>query len=260
MFLGRDRKYHPNGGGVAHSDITFERLRSCFRVGRGGDRTFTTQSEKKVCFLPPRFPLPRKLRKTPLSRSNLSELESPAGSESSADIDLWVDRYGDALFRYAIAKTGDRTTAEDLLQDTFVAAVSGRKQFRNQSTVSTWLFAILKRKIADHYRKIARHPNESGTSEQASQPSERSFNARDWAGDPAKICEDREFWMTFDSCVKKLPKNLAEVFILREIYQQSPKEIRERLGISATNLSMRLHRCRLAIRDCLNKNWFQQDS
>ncbi|MBB3207215.1 RNA polymerase sigma-70 factor (ECF subfamily) [Rhodopirellula rubra] len=172
-------------------------------------------------------------------------------------VESWVDRYGDALFRYAIAKTGEQSLAEDLVQETFVAAVTGQKQFRNESTVSTWLFAILRRKIADHFRTTSRQESRQ---EQQEKNALNAATERSWKDDPATICEDKEFRATLDACVEKLPNRLAEVFILREVNHQTPKEICEILGLSATNLSMRLHRCRLAIRDCLNVNWFGEES
>lgn len=182
----------------------------------------------------------------------------------TSDVVDWVDRYGDDLFRFALAKTGDRSLAEDLVQDTFLSVVKSNKSFRRESSVSTWLFAILKHKVIDHYRRNGRRtriassqPLDDSGLENPPPPSTAGVPSRHWGGDPAKICESREFWGAFDTCVEKLPNKLAEVFILREINQRSPQEIRELLGISATNLSMRLHRCRLAMRDCLSKNWFQ---
>ena len=181
----------------------------------------------------------------------------PIADEISARTESWVERFGDSMFRFAIAKVSDAALAEDLVQDTFIAAITGNKQFRNESTVSTWLFAILKRKIAEHYRVRRRsdafiQSQFETIHESGSKPS----SWRAWYDDPAVICENTEFRKVFDICVEKLPNKMAEVFILREINRQSPKEICELLRISPTNLSMRLHRCRVAIRDCLNAQWF----
>ncbi|MGB7327796.1 MAG: sigma-70 family RNA polymerase sigma factor [Rubripirellula sp.] len=222
----------------------------------------------------------------PLPKTAASaEKEKTVGQ--TIDLDQQVDRFGDALFRFAVAKTGDHAVAEDLVQDTFVAAVAAQHGFRGQASVSTWLFAILKRKIADHHRRISRQPfhgsldtdelplsQVSGFDNPGFQGPGDGFpgqarqagragpgNRRNhWADDPARICQDKEFWAAVDSCVDKLPHKLAEAFILREINQQSPKEVRELLGISATNLSMRLYRCRMAVKDCLNKHWFEKDT
>lgn len=171
-------------------------------------------------------------------------------------VDAWVDRYGDALYRFAYLRLREESLAEDLVQETFLAAISGKREFRNQATVSTWLFAILKRKVADHFRRLQRTADRSQESADCGGVDTASNR---WGDDPAALYEDREFLQTFDNCVEKLPNKLSEVFILRELNQHSPKEIREMLGLTATNLSMRLHRSRLAMRDCLNQNWFHED-
>lgn len=156
-----------------------------------------------------------------------------------------------------MAKVGDAAASEDLVQETFIAAVKGQSEFRNESTVSTWLFAILRRKIVDHFRSRGRQDAFlSKQQDEAARAEDHLSSKRDWKEDPAVICENTEFRGVLDACVEKLPNKLAEVFILREVNHQTPKEICEVLGISATNLSMRMHRSRLAIRDCLNANWF----
>ena len=193
----------------------------------------------------------------PLATTESARITSDSVRETppeGGDLEQWVDRFGDPLFRFALAKTGNHTTAEDLVQETFVAAIGGKQAFRNDATVSTWLFAILKRKVADHFRRAGRQ-NEKHCEESA----ESSEPNRVWNQDPATIYEDQEFRETFERCVEKLPNKLAEVYILREVNQHSPQEIREILNVSATNLSMRLHRCRLALRDCLQRNWFVED-
>ena len=70
--------------------------------------------------------------------------------------EVWVDQYGDYLYRFAIAKVKDAATAEDLVQETFLAALKSRKNFQRRSAARTWLTAILKHKIVDYYRKKSR--------------------------------------------------------------------------------------------------------
>lgn len=195
-----------------------------------------------------------------MSKMSTSNQLEDGSRESLSAAETWVERYGDALFRFAMMRTGKEPVAEEIVQETFLAAIAGRKNFRNESTVSTWLFAILRRKIADHFRR--QHRDQSAFEPSTEQPANdaRRSEDRGWGADPARVYEDQEFWDTFDRCVEKLPDKLAEVFILREINQQSAKEICELLGLGATNLSMRLHRCRLALRDCLNVNWFDHEA
>ena len=166
----------------------------------------------------------------------------------------WLALYGDALFQFALNRTGDNEVAEDLVQETLLAAFERHDTFRRQASTSTWLFAILRRKIADYFRGLGR--SMSGIANETSEM-DTPRGGRSWDDDPAKICQNAEFRTTFENCLEKLPDKLADVFVLREMNQYAPREIRELLGINATTLSMRLHRCRQALRDCLNQNWFQ---
>ena len=67
--------------------------------------------------------------------------------------DRWVDDYGDSLFHFALARVKDKDIAEDLVQETFLAAVKSQERFQGRSSEKTWLFGILKHKVIDHYRK-----------------------------------------------------------------------------------------------------------
>jgi len=67
--------------------------------------------------------------------------------------EAWVDQYGDALFGFALARVNNRDAAEDLVQETFLAAIKARDRFKGQSSEKTWLFGILKHKLIDYYRK-----------------------------------------------------------------------------------------------------------
>ena len=67
----------------------------------------------------------------------------------------WTNTYADELFGYAMSKTSNSALSEDLVQDTFLGGLKSQKNFKGDSTERTWLFSILKFKIADHYRKAS---------------------------------------------------------------------------------------------------------
>ena len=170
----------------------------------------------------------------------------------------WLELYGDSLFQFALSRTKNRVVAEDLVQDTLLAAIKCYDSFRQQASTSTWLFAILRRKICDYFRQSRRSEDrDEPLSDGKDMPTRQS--GRRWDDDPAAIFQNTEFQATFENCLSKLPEKLAEVFVLREMNQYAPHDIREILGINATTLSMRLHRCRQALRECLNRNWFQSE-
>src|SRR5688572_30556932 len=77
--------------------------------------------------------------------------------ESNATMpDQWVEAHGDYLFNFAIGQLRDANVAEDLVQDTFLAAFKARERFSGQSSERTWLVGILRHKICDHLRHTCR--------------------------------------------------------------------------------------------------------
>ena len=68
----------------------------------------------------------------------------------------WVDDHGECLYRYALVRVRKPEVAEDLVQETFLAAVRGYEKFGGRSSERSWLVGILKNKIVDHFRKVGR--------------------------------------------------------------------------------------------------------
>ena len=81
---------------------------------------------------------------------------SGGGVSKAGDPGLWVDEHGDALFRYAMSRLADRPTAEDIVQETFLAALQGQDRFRGSSAPRTWLIGVLRHKLVDHFRRAGR--------------------------------------------------------------------------------------------------------
>ncbi len=186
---------------------------------------------------------------------------------SREDASRWLDEHGDALYRYARSRVGRREPAEDLVQETLLAALTAREEFRGQSAVRTWLLAILRRKIVDYYRRRAStvEPDTDRAEDVGPRSAIERHVFRDdglfrrmpapWKS-PPESCEEAELREVLDRCLAHLPSGFAVAFTLRELDGVPAVEIRERLGISAGNLRVRLYRARLLLRECLEKNWF----
>jgi RNA polymerase sigma-70 factor (ECF subfamily) len=175
----------------------------------------------------------------------------------------WVDRYGDYLFRYAMLRVRDRSAAEDLVQETFLAALKSRESFSGGSSEATWLVGILKHKVADHFRHQAREaPANDGDLREPFDPSpfDRSGHwasgPADWGGNPADLHRQREFLRQLTKCLSGLSPRQANAFTLREIEGADTREICKVLNVTETNLWVILHRARTLLRRCLETRWF----
>jgi RNA polymerase sigma-70 factor, ECF subfamily len=174
---------------------------------------------------------------------------------------LWVDRYGDPLYRYAQLRVRAADIAADLVQETFLEALRSKDSFAGRSSEWTWLVGILKHKVLDHLRKACR---ERSLRNGVLHGRDAAFDSRGfwrtaprrWAGDPSQDIEKQEFWDVFSHCLSELSAGLADAFFLREVVGLSPDEVRSILGITPENLWARLHRARLVLRRCLETKWF----
>lgn len=176
----------------------------------------------------------------------------------------WLSNHGDALFAYAVGRVSDVHVAEELVQETFLAAVRSFDSFRGDSDVRTWLISILRYKILDHYRARAKRREmqcEQDTSMDAYFSKHGHLkNVSSWRGKPETETERAEFESVLDACIGKMGSNLATAFVLRTMDGLQTETVCQILNISATNLSVRLHRARLALRECLERHWFGRDA
>lgn len=175
------------------------------------------------------------------------------------DISRLLEDYGDSLFRYAMIRLRDVATAEDLVQETFLAAIQGADRFNMSSSVGTWLTGILKHKIIDHYRRSrflvdvshddAEFFDESGHWREESTP--EIWNRFT----PEDDMEKRQLAEVLHNALASIPPQLATVFVLHEVEGLSRDEICELLGVSDSNYWVILHRARLRLRWEVERRW-----
>ncbi len=182
------------------------------------------------------------------------------------DPNQWIDRYGNLLYRFALLRLRNSEWAEEVVQETFVAALKGIRSFEGKSSESTWLVGILKHKIIDWLRKIQEQKNMGSLEEAETLSAEGSgeqFNLdirhkNSWPKTPERLFEDKEFWSTFYKCLETLPERYRTVYVLREVDGLESEEICKIVGVTKTNLWVLLHRARNQIRHCLAVKWFDQ--
>jgi RNA polymerase sigma-70 factor (ECF subfamily) len=163
------------------------------------------------------------------------------------------------LLRYARLQLRDPHAAEDVVQETLLAALAGEAGFAGRSNLRTWLTGILKHKIVDAIRRLTR--------ETAMAPDEEALEAlfderghwvdppRAW-DDPDGSLEQKQFLRALEECLTRLPAKTAQVFMMREHLGYETPEICKELGLTPTHCWVLIYRARLALRECLQINWF----
>jgi RNA polymerase sigma-70 factor (ECF subfamily) len=172
-----------------------------------------------------------------------------------------LDRHRPQLLKYAMLQLRNLAQAEDVVQETLIAAIRGADTFAGGSAVRTWLVGILKHKIIDTIRKASR---EQSLDQYESSPEDLdpmflpdghyTDKPADW-GDPEEALSRRRFFEAFEQCMKSLPKATAQAFAMREVMGLDTAEICRNLSISTSNCWVLLYRARMRLRECLQRNW-----
>ena len=186
----------------------------------------------------------------------------------AADIADQLESHRSYLYRVAKLQLRDDALAEDVVQETLLAALSG-SGFSGKSSLKTWLTGILKHKIVDVIRRKQREPLLASTFDDECDIEDLDGLVRspfgawdsppaDW-GDPEQALNRSQFFDMMDFCLEKLPPNTARVFVMREVLELESEEICKELQITANNLWVILYRARMSLRECLELNWFGEN-
>lgn len=173
----------------------------------------------------------------------------------------WVSRYADYLYTYASFRISDHDMARDLVQETFLAALERKDKFQGRSTEKTWLTSILKNKIVDVYRAKAKKNTNSidSTDTDFFDPDDGHWNDQHR---PAELgieqpdaLENKEFQRILQACMKKLPALWFSVFSMKYLDDETAEQICSQLKLTPSNFWVIIHRTKVNLRSCLQKNW-----
>lgn len=193
----------------------------------------------------------RSLDFVPAMRASTSQkpLRRPARQELSGFDRMYRDHV-DLIYRYAHRLCGETESAKDLVQETFLNAYQGLKDFRGESKVSTWLYTIASRACIRMRRKRKGEPEHELSLEEFVPTSEGEFHLQipiDGVS-PEEALQNKELREALDQAIDKLPKKYRMVLVLRDMEGLSAKEVGTIMGVSERAVKSRLHRARLFVR------------
>ena len=178
----------------------------------------------------------------------------------------WVNQFSDELFSWAFFKTSSKELAEDLVQDTFLAAFHKIETFEGKSQPKTWLFSILNNKIIDYYRSSARttKKNRSLSEVTGTKLYAEIFNKYGcWKSDEIKgfwehdqeLLDNPEFNTVLQECMNNLPQKWNLALTAKYLSPKKTENICQELEITASNYWQIVHRAKLLLKKCLDLNW-----
>ena len=163
-----------------------------------------------------------------------------------------VDAYSAPIYRLGLRMLGNEQDAEDVLQNTFLSALTHLSNFEGRSSVLTWLYRIAVNEALMTMRRGKPEVNIDDTD--SSDESEDLLPTQfvDWGALPEDELLSTEGKKALDHAIQNLPENLRTVFLLRDIQELSIKDTAETLGLTESNVKVRLLRARLSLREQLS--------
>ena len=166
-----------------------------------------------------------------------------------------LEKEKDKMFRIAWKMCGNPEDAQDILQETALKALRSWHQFRGESQISTWLYRIASNTCLSKQRRKSLEFVDPSILEGIQHDSESSSmpQLKDWSNDPLAKALNDELRTKLDQAILKLPELYRMVFILRDVEGMSGEHTAKTLGITLTNVKVRLHRARMFLRNELEQ-------
>ena len=183
-----------------------------------------------------------------------------------------IESHRPYLVRYALSQLRDPVLAEEAVQEALLAGLEGIARFDGRSTLRTWLTSILRFKVIDiQRRQVAERAHVDIDEERLADEHEAWLDdmfdeTGHWKSppqawnDPEAALEQQRFWEAFERCLAGLPATASRVFFKREVLGEDTPAICKDEGITSSNCWVILHRARIALRNCLERNWFGREA
>jgi RNA polymerase sigma-70 factor, ECF subfamily len=178
-----------------------------------------------------------------------------------SDPEAWDEEHGGYLLCYALKHVRDPHVAQDLVQETWLAAWQARRKFAGRSSERTWLIGILRHKMLDRGQASFREwPMADAQLLQLCETGQ--LNSRGWPAssrapglDPVSRLEWKQLRQQLNHCLCRLSERLRAVFASCDLEQNRPRDVAKRLGVTQGHLYVLLHRGRQQVRQCLTVHY-----
>lgn len=175
-----------------------------------------------------------------------------------------AEEHFDYLYRYAARFFSSPETVEDLVQDTFVVAVSKLSSFEGRSSARTWLTGILKNKILDQITRT-RDRKTDVLGDLTEEKFSGLFNwylhwetrskPNSWGASADQLVGQGQFLKVVRDCLERIPERTRQIFLLAELEDENRQELSNKFELSSTNIGVILYRARLSLQQCVKSNW-----
>jgi RNA polymerase sigma-70 factor (ECF subfamily) len=198
----------------------------------------------------------------PSRQPHSSDGHPTARSETADTFDALYKDHVDLMYRYASRLCGETEAAKDLVQETFLNAYRGFKNFRGDAQISTWLYTIASRVCLRMRRKRKGAPERELSLDEFIPTSDGEFRLQIPVEglSPEDALQNKQLREALDAAIAKLPKKYKMVLVLRDMEGLSAKEVGAVMGLNERAVKSRLHRARLFVRRELSARGLAQEN
>jgi len=168
--------------------------------------------------------------------------------------ELWPE-----MLAHARSHVRSRDEAEDVVQDTWLAALRGIHRFQGRSSLRTWLLRILRNRAITTGTRSSRMVSESqlGGDDPSGGMDFEAHLVRTGARvfTPEEIVTGSQLNRVLRNALSELPECQREVLVLRDLDGLSAAETEERLSLTPGNQRVLLHRARARLKEIVSREW-----
>lgn len=178
------------------------------------------------------------------------------------DFDQVYRDYVDLIYRFAYRLCGESEAAKDIVQETFLSAYKGLKDFRGEAQLSTWLYTIASHACMRMRRKRKGEPDRELSLEEFIPTSDGEFKLQipiDGLS-PEEALQNKELRRILNQAIDTLPPQYRMVLVLRDMEGLSAKEVGSIMRLNERAVKSRLHRARLFVRKELSNKGLAETS
>ncbi len=210
-------------------------------------------------------PEPTPIDAAPSTADDVLFLRLRAGDRNAFAV--LVQRHAGALLRFAQSLVRDKSVAEEVVQDTWLAALDGLEGFEGRAALRTWLFRILANRARTRIVRDGRSVPFSalGGLDEGDEPAvdpDRFDQSGMWKNSPGTWSEENperlaqgvETRAAIEAAIAELPEAQRAVITLRDVEGLDTNEICNLLAITVTNQRVLLHRARAKVRQALERH------
>ena len=185
-----------------------------------------------------------------LRQPHSSDSHQASSPETADTFDALYRNHVDLMYRYASRLCGETEAAKDLVQETFLNAYRGFKNFRGDARISTWLYTIASRVCLRMRRKRKGAPERELSLDQFIPTSDGEFRLQIPVEglSPEDALQNKQLREALDTAIDRLPQKYKMVLVLRDMEGVSAKEVGAIMGLNERAVKSRLHRARLFVR------------